>query len=349
MAYLELSALTKRYGVATAVDDLALSVERGEAVALLGPSGCGKTTTLRMVAGLLAPSEGKIVIDGRDITTLPAYRRNMGYVFQSYALFPHLDVAENIAFGLAERGIAAGERRARVTEALGLIRLSGLERRRPRELSGGQQQRVALARALVIRPDVLLLDESLSNLDAKLREAMRDEIREIQRRLSITTLFVTHDQVEALSLCDRVAVMDRGRIQQLGTPRDIYERPANRFVASFVGRANVLPVERRDGGAVVGGTGIAGADMPPGETDLFIRPQHLRLLSPSEPSGELNRLGGTVVHTVFVGERSEVLVDTAAGRLTLELPAGSSAPPAGTSVAVCWAAADGRFFARERP
>src|SRR5882757_9411067 len=223
MSYLQLQGLAKRYGGFVAVDDVTLNVGRGEAVALLGPSGCGKTTTLRMLAGLIAPDGGTIRVDGADITREPAHKRNMGYVFQSYALFPHLSIARNVGFGLEERRVPRAETARRVEEALAMVRLGGLDQRRPRELSGGQQQRVALARALVIRPAVLLLDESLSNLDAKLREDMQIELRQIQRNLGTTTILVTHDQNEAMSLSDRIVVMSQGRIEQIGTPQEPYE------------------------------------------------------------------------------------------------------------------------------
>jgi putative spermidine/putrescine transport system ATP-binding protein len=349
MSYLALSGLQKRYGNSLAVDDLSLAVERGESVALLGPSGCGKTTTLRMLAGLVAPDEGSISLDGEAITRLPAHRRNMGYVFQSYALFPHLSVARNIAFGLEERGVGRAEIAKRVDEALGLVRLAGLERRRPRELSGGQQQRVALARALVIEPSVLLLDESLSNLDAKLRDAMRHEIRSIQRSLGITTLFVTHDQVEALTMCDRIAVMHRGRIAQIGSAEEIYERPATRFVAEFVGRANVLPIERdAQGRATVWGQPVPLA--PTTEADLFVRPQRMRIVPLSEPAGDgTARLAGRVLRSVFVGDHVEVLIGGAGGQLTVEMPSGTAAPEEGSEVAVLWPSEESRVFAREAP
>jgi putative spermidine/putrescine transport system ATP-binding protein len=349
MGALTFSGLSKRYGSTVAVRDVSLEVGAGEAVALLGPSGCGKTTTLRMVAGLIEPTSGTIALDGRDITTTPAYRRGMGYVFQSYALFPHLTVERNVAFGLEERGVPRAEREKRVREALAMVRLGGYEARRPRELSGGQQQRVALARALVIRPAVLLLDESLSNLDAKLRDAMRHEIREIQRSLAITTLFVTHDQVEALTMCDRIAVMHEGSIAQIGTPREIYDTPRTRFVATFVGRANVLPTERTETGAIfVGGTTLPANDTGLAPLDLFLRPQRLSLAPVSEPTGpDVARLPGRVARTVFVGDRVEVLVDTAAGRLTVELPSGGEVPADGAEIAVVWRAADTLLFPRE--
>jgi putative spermidine/putrescine transport system ATP-binding protein len=347
--HLCLSALSRRYGPTIAVADVSLDVAEGEAVALLGPSGCGKTTTLRMVAGLIAPTAGRICVQGRDVTAMPAHQRNMGYVFQSYALFPHLTVGANIGFGLDERSVPRAERDRRVREGLALVRLEGLEGRKPKELSGGQQQRVALARALVIAPDVLLLDESLSNLDAKLRDAMRIEIRDLQRKLAITTLFVTHDQTEALTLCDRIAVMNAGRIEQVAAPRDIYDRPATRFVAEFVGRSVVLRAGREaDGRLTLAGVPIRGGNAGLGgvPADVFLRPQRLRLAALSEPAGEsVNRLTGRVAGHVFVGERIEVLVDTPAGRMTVEVASGQSVPPDGTETAVIWSAADTLTFA----
>ncbi len=286
--HLSLDSLSKRYGDSLAVADVSLSVAKGESVALLGPSGCGKTTTLRMVAGLVAPSGGRVSVAGRDVTDAPAHRRNMGYVFQSYALFPHMDVAANVGFGLDERGVARAERDRRVAAALAQVRLDGLAARRPKQLSGGQQQRVALARALVIEPDVLLLDESLSNLDAKLRDAMRLEIRDLQRALGITTLFVTHDQTEALTLCDRVAVMNAGRIEQVASPQEIYDRPATRFVADFVGRSAILPAERNEDGSLsVAGAIVRAAVNGPasGPVEIFVRPQRMALGAPARRPG----------------------------------------------------------------
>jgi putative spermidine/putrescine transport system ATP-binding protein len=348
MSYLELAGLQKRYRDTVAVDDVSLSVEQGESVALLGPSGCGKTTTLRMLAGLVEPDRGAIRLNGTEITRLPAHKRNMGYVFQSYALFPHLSVARNVGFGLEERGVGKAEIARQVDETLALMRLAGLDQRRPRELSGGQQQRVALARALVIRPAVLLLDESLSNLDAKLRDAMRHEIRSIQRTLGITTLFVTHDQVEALTMCDRIAVMDRGKIAQIGTAEDIYERPATRFVAEFVGRANALPATRDgQGHALLWGQTLPVA-APAGEFDLFVRPQRMRIVPVAEPVGEgMARVTGRVLRSVFVGDHVEVLVEGAGGQLTVETQSGTATPAEGEAVAVVWPLSDTRPFARE--
>jgi putative spermidine/putrescine transport system ATP-binding protein len=350
MAYLELAGLEKRYRDAVAVADVTLAVEKGESVALLGPSGCGKTTTLRMLAGLVAPDRGRISVDGADITGMPAHKRNMGYAFQSYALFPHMNVEKNVAFGLEERGVAATERKERVATALGKVRLNELAHRRPRELSGGQQQRVALARALVIRPSVLLLDESLSNLDAKLRQTMRREIRDLQRSLAITTLFVTHDQVEALAMCDRIAVMNLGRVEQVGTPSEVYERPATRFVASFVGSVNVLPANRDTGGGlIVWDTPIPGVKpLALGLTDVFVRPQRMRLLTASEPVGsDTPHLKGRVEQNIFIGDQVETIVTGAGGQVTVQSLSGSAMPSAGTEVKVVWRVEDTLAFPRE--
>jgi len=240
MARLDIDRLVKRYGDFFAVKDVSLSVADGEFLVLLGPSGCGKTTTLRMVAGFIEPTAGEVKLGGSNVTLLPPWKRNAGMVFQSYALFPHLTVAQNVAFGLEMRKLPKVEVDKRVEEALALVRLAGFGARLPRQLSGGQQQRVALARALAIRPDVLLLDEPLSNLDAKLRQEVRVEIRELQKQLGLTTVMVTHDQEEALTMADRLVVMNEGAVHQVGTQRDLYERPADRFVAGFVGRSTFL-------------------------------------------------------------------------------------------------------------
>ncbi len=348
MAHLSLANLSKRYGETLAVADLSLDVAKGESVALLGPSGCGKTTTLRMVAGLIAPSGGRVNLAGRDISALPTHRRNMGYVFQSYALFPHLSVAANVGFGLDERGVGRAERDRRVAQALEQVRLVGLAERKPRALSGGQQQRVALARALVIEPDVLLLDESLSNLDAKLRDAMRIEIRDLQRSLGITTLFVTHDQTEALTLCDRVAVMNAGRIEQVADPRTVYDHPSTRFVADFVGRSCILRATRTAaGGLSLSGVPItvAGA-LPDGDAlDVFLRPQRITLAAAHDPVAPgRNRLPGTIHGVVFIGDRQEVLVDTPAGRVTVETASGGVTPAPGDRVSLSWTAEDTLVF-----
>ena len=242
MASVVLSRVTKQYGTARALDDVALDVASGEFVTLLGPSGCGKSTTLRAVAGLAAIDAGTVRIDGRDVTALPTAKRNIGMVFQNLALFPHMTVARNIAFGLRMRGLDAIEQRRRVADGLALVRLDGMAERYPHQLSGGQQQRVAIARALVVNPTVLLLDEPFAALDRKLREAMQVELRELTRRIGMTALFVTHDQEEALTLSDRIAVMNAGRIDQVGAPAEVYEAPTTRFVADFMGIANIVDV-----------------------------------------------------------------------------------------------------------
>src|SRR5438132_1071963 len=238
MSFLELDRVGKQFGPQTVVDDFSLAVGKGEFVSFLGPSGCGKTTTLQMIAGFLDPSRGAIRLEGRDLTAVPPAKRGLGIVFQSYALFPHMTAAENVAFGLEMRRVPRAERDERVRATLAMVGLAGYENRYPRRMSGGQQQRVALARALVIRPSVLLLDEPLSNLDAKLREGMQIELRQIQRNLGTTTILVTHDQIEAMSLSDRIVVMSQGRIEQIGTPQETYERPASAFVSQFLGKTN---------------------------------------------------------------------------------------------------------------
>ncbi len=350
MSDVRLEGLSKSFGAAPpAVDRLHLVVARGEFLALLGPSGCGKTTCLRMMAGLVAPTAGRIVVGGEDVTALPPFRRNMGFVFQNYALFPHMDVAANVAFGLEMRGLARGERDARVAEALRLVRLTGFERRRPRELSGGQQQRVALARALVIRPALLLLDESLSNLDAKLREEMRLEIREIQRALATTTIFVTHDQVEALSMCDRVAVMEKGRLAQVGTPEEVYERPASRFVAQFVGRISALAGRVRAGAVELeGGARIAAPSLPAegAAVEVMVRPHRVALGG----EGGANALAGTVRRVTYVGDAVQVEVETPSGRVVVERGtrgAGWRALAPGAPARLSWAPEDTLVFSAE--
>src|SRR5258708_1846473 len=247
MADIALRHVTKRFGPVLSVDDVSLDIAQGELVAFVGPSGCGKTTTLRMIAGLADISGGSILFDGRDVSDLPTYHRNTGIVFQGYALFPHMTVAGNVAFGLDMRGIRGPESKQRVDEALCMVQLDQYAHRLPRELSGGQQQRVALARAIAIKPDALLLDEPLSALDAKLRQEVRKEIRRLQQSLGLTTVFVTHDQEEAVSIADRIVVMNAGKIEQVGSPQDVYEKPATRFVAEFIGLSNFIAGKVEEG------------------------------------------------------------------------------------------------------
>jgi putative spermidine/putrescine transport system ATP-binding protein len=305
MTFLELTDIQKRFGDVPAVLDFNLAAERGEFVSFLGPSGCGKTTTLRMIAGFEQPTEGTIVVDGRDITHRPPNRRNVGMVFQSYALFPNMTVADNIGFGLKVRKTPKDGIRKKVDELLGIINLPDKGDRYPYQLSGGQQQRVALARALAIEPQVLLLDEPLSALDAKIRIVLRKEIRSIQRQLGITTVYVTHDQEEALSLSDRVVVMSEGRIEQIGTPAEIYNFPATPFVASFVGTLNLIAARVVD--AATGRLSAEGQEIRAarpiteardgGIVTLALRPESIEL----GEGGGSNRLRGTVEDVSFLG------------------------------------------------
>jgi iron(III) transport system ATP-binding protein len=268
------------YGGAPVLDDISLEVVRGEFFAFLGPSGSGKTTLLRLIAGFGTPGAGRILIGERDLTLLPPWSRNVGMVFQSYALWPHMTVAKNVAFGLERRKFSRAEVERKVTAALDLVGLGALAGRRPAQLSGGQQQRVALARTLVIEPEVLLLDEPLSNLDAKLRVDMRSELRQLQRKLGLTAIYVTHDQEEANAVADRIAVLDKGRIQQIGTPLDLYDRPANRFVATFVGTANLIEGRIESDGGFVGTCGLvlAGLREAAGPVCIPIRPQDVMVV-----------------------------------------------------------------------
>ncbi|MEP9352818.1 ABC transporter ATP-binding protein [Xanthobacter sp. KR7-65] len=317
MSDVVLQSIVKRYDGALAVDHVSLAIKEGELVALLGPSGCGKTTTLRMIGGFIPVTEGRILVGGRDLTGLPPNKRNMGFGFQNYALFPHMSVGENVAFGLQMRKLPKAEIARKVQIALDRVKLAHLADRLPKQLSGGQQQRVALARALVIEPDVLLLDEPLSNLDAQLRNEMKLEIRAIQQQLGITTVFVTHDQDEALSVADRVVLMRAGRIEQQGAPDDLFGRPASRFAAEFMGVTNLLPGEvcgagrfRLDGGEEVAvPMGAAGSDL-----SLALRPERVALGEPGEAGA--NSLPAVVEFVTYRGLVIDYRVRTTSG-LTL--------------------------------
>jgi putative spermidine/putrescine transport system ATP-binding protein len=343
VTFLVLENLTKRYGEQAAVDSISLSIVRGEFVSLLGPSGCGKTTTLQMIAGFVEPTAGAVTMDGRDLLAVPAAKRGLGIVFQNYALFPHMTVAENVAFGLEMRNVARDERRTRVAEALKLVGLDRLAQRHPAALSGGQQQRVALARALVIRPHLLLLDEPLSNLDAKLREEMQVELRRIQRAVGITTLMVTHDQAEALALSDRVVVMNAGRIEQDAAPVAAYEHPATGFVCDFLGKANLFTVEAvADGMLTIGpltlpapttfATGVRTGDR------LLIRPEKIAFGEPGPAA-----LAAKVVNRVFQGNHWLYQLETPlGGALVIRQNDGGFCPDEGAGVHLVWRAEDMR-------
>ncbi len=343
MSELTLDRVSKAYGGTLAVRDFSLAVAHGELLALLGPSGCGKTTTLRMIAGFILPSAGEIRIGGRNVTAEPPYRRSTGMVFQGYALFPHMSVAQNVAFGLEMRGLPKQEIAARVADALRLVRLSGFEPRYPRELSGGQQQRVALARALVVNPDVLLLDEPLSNLDAKLRQEVRLEIRQLQRELGLTTVFVTHDQEEALTVADRLAVMDHGVIAQVGTPRELYDQPRSAFVADFIGKSNFFEGEIAGPGVFRTRSGLCihfAGEGRPGVSVLAVRPERMEILHGTGGTEQLNSVDGIAKVVTFLGPTTESMIELASGeRLIVHAPTAqrSGAGPApGETVRVVW-------------
>jgi spermidine/putrescine ABC transporter ATP-binding subunit len=346
-----LIGVRKRFGTLTAVDHIDVDVRPGEFLTLLGPSGCGKTTTLNMIAGFIQPDAGTIRLAGRAVDALPPFRRDIGLVFQDYALFPHMTVAENVAFGLRMRRVSRTEIAQRVSEALDLVKLTGLGDRSPLAMSGGQRQRVALARALVIRPAVLLLDEPLSNLDLKLRETMRLEITEVQRRTGVTTILVTHDQGEALVMSDRIALMDRGRIEQIATAREIYERPATRFVAEFIGNMNMLPAETAKVGAHgtsavrIGGVTVQVATPRMlsigGPVLLAFRPERCSL--DGRLADDALVLPGTVTQHVYLGTHTEVHVRLANGApcvVDISNDRGVTPPPIGTQVTLRVAAAD---------
>ncbi|MCQ0988750.1 ABC transporter ATP-binding protein [Jiella marina] len=310
--------IRKAFGDFVAIRDLNLEIEAGQLVTLLGPSGCGKTTTLRMLAGLEQPTAGRILIGGRDVTTFPANERDVSMVFQSYALFPHMTVGENVAYGLVSTGVGKKDAAARAEDALELVGLGGFAKRLPSELSGGQQQRVAVARALVLEPQVLLLDEPLSNLDARLRRQVRTEIRELQQRLGFTAVYVTHDQEEALAVSDRIVVMADGEIAQIGTPRELYEEPASAFIADFIGEANVVPCTVTTVEAGIAHFNIESLShsapshrATPGKAQLAVRPNAIRIGEPGSDPG----LQGRIMSAAYLGDHVEYEIETPVGRL----------------------------------
>jgi spermidine/putrescine transport system ATP-binding protein len=342
---IELVGVTKRFGGHDAVQDVSVGIGDGEFFSLLGPSGCGKTTTLRMIAGFETPDTGRILLRGEDVTGVGANKRPLNMVFQQYALFPHMSIYDNVAFGLRVKGVPRGEHQGRIEEILEVVALRGYERRKPRELSGGQQQRVALARALVNRPAALLLDEPLGALDVKLRKQMQHELKRIQTELGTTFVYVTHDQEEALAMSDRIAVMNGGRIEQIGAPREIYERPVTPFVADFIGSLNTLElrVDEVVGGYAVMRVGDGRIVVPverasTGETlRVAVRPERVHVDGPPADGG--SRLPGTIAEVVFLGMYTQLHVDTPAGRVVSHRLADEvAALEPGAGVTLSWAA-----------
>jgi spermidine/putrescine transport system ATP-binding protein len=333
-----LAGVSKRFDDVVAVDGVSLEVPRGSFFALLGPSGCGKTTTLRLIGGFEEPTEGTIYLGERDVTGLPPYKRDANTVFQSYALFPHLSVFENVAFGLRRRGVQGNDLRGRVTRMLELVQLAGMERRKPRQLSGGQQQRVALARALVNNPRVLLLDEPLGALDLKLRKEMQLFLKALQHDIGVTFVHVTHDQEEAMTMADAIAVMNEGRVEQLGTPNELYEHPRTRFVAGFLGVSNLLPGTTTGDGVVRLADGevlrAPAAHGRRGPVAIGIRPEKIRL-----GRGEENALAGTVAERSYIGVSTQYIVQTTAGAIAVYVQnaePGTGAAQPGDEVTLSW-------------
>ncbi|SCZ07355.1 ABC transporter ATP-binding protein [Microvirga guangxiensis] len=318
MADLKIQGLAKSYKDVRVLESIDLDIASGEFFTLLGPSGCGKTTLLRTIAGFQHQDRGEIVVNGERIDHKPAHKRDIGMVFQDYAIFPHLTVAENVAFGLKARALPKSEIEARVAESLKMVRLDGYQNRLPAEMSGGQQQRIGLARAMAIRPTLLLMDEPLSNLDAKLRIELREDIRDIQRRLGITTIYVTHDQEEALAVSDRICVMNKGNVEQIGTPFEIYRKPLRKFAASFVGTMNFLPGRIEGGRLIVGTQSAASPANESGPVEVAIRPENVQL-SLGHADSEAIALKGEVLKVTFLGREAHYTLKTEVGEVVAQV------------------------------
>jgi len=342
-----IDGVTKMFGAFCAVDDVSFTIREGEFFTMLGPSGCGKTTTLRMIAGFEEPTQGRILLQGRDVTFVPPSRRNVNMVFQAYALFPHMTVWDNIAFGLQIKKVNRDETRARVEEAIRTVRLEGFEKRKPGQLSGGQQQRVALARALVNRPAALLLDEPLGALDLKLRKELQLELKHLQTQTQTTFVYVTHDQEEALTMSDRIAVMKDGVVEQIAQPRELYERPATPFVAGFIGVSNLIAVriDRREGGVVVmdlgGGERIVANDSSgASELEVTVRPEKIKLAAGDVAASTASSVSGVVTDVVYLGSMTQLMVELRTGEhlVVHRLNDEGADPTVGERVVLHWAA-----------
>jgi spermidine/putrescine transport system ATP-binding protein len=342
-----IDAVTKMFGAFCAVDDVSFTIREGEFFTMLGPSGCGKTTTLRMIAGFEEPTQGRILLQGRDVTFVPPSRRNVNMVFQAYALFPHMTVWDNIAFGLQIKKVSRDETRSRVEEAIRTVRLEGFEKRKPGQLSGGQQQRVALARALVNRPAALLLDEPLGALDLKLRKELQLELKHLQTQTQTTFVYVTHDQEEALTMSDRIAVMKDGVVEQIAQPRELYERPATPFVAGFIGVSNLIAVriDRREGGTVVmdlgGGERIVANDSSgASELEVTVRPEKIKLAAGDVAASTASSVSGVVTDVVYLGSMTQLMVELRTGEhlVVHRLNDEGADPTVGERVVLHWAA-----------
>lgn len=342
-----ISGLNKSYGDFIAVDGISLEINAGEFLTLLGPSGSGKTTTLSMIAGFTTPTEGRVSVNERDITTTPPHKRNIGMVFQNYSLFPHLSVLKNVEFPLKQRGVPASKRHALAHAALEMVELSSRASSKPSELSGGQQQRVALARALVFSPSLLLMDEPFGALDRALREKMQIELRRIHQELGVTIVFVTHDQQEALTLSDRIAIFDRGRIEQLGTPQELYESPTSIHVATFLGESNIISGEVADEMLITdSGVRLSAPGASNGKAALMLRPERLRVEQPGvTPSGGGTTLSGVVQDVTYLGRDLRLDLTTEVGPIVARLEPGAPVPQPGDAVAVSWERATGVVLA----